>query len=57
MMTSISFKLLMVLTITKSRDSSVGIATRLRAGRPGFQGSIPGGGSEFFSPPPRPDRI
>jgi hypothetical protein len=26
----------------KSRDSSVGIATRLRAGRSGFQGSIRG---------------
>jgi hypothetical protein len=25
------------------RDSSVGIATRLRAGRLGFWGSIPGG--------------
>jgi hypothetical protein len=31
-----------------SRDSSVGIATRLWAGRSGFQVSIPGGGWEFF---------
>jgi hypothetical protein len=36
-------------------DNSVGIATRLRAGRSGFKGSIPGGGWEFFSSPPRPE--
>jgi hypothetical protein len=34
-------------------DSSVGIATTLRVGRPG---SIPSRGWEFFSSPPRPDR-
>jgi hypothetical protein len=33
----------------RSRDSSVGIATRLRAERLDDQGSIPGGGWEFFS--------
>jgi hypothetical protein len=32
----------------KSCDSSVGITSRLRAGRSGFYGSIPGGGWEFF---------
>jgi hypothetical protein len=31
-----------------SRDSSVGIATRLRAGQSGFWGSIPGGGLGIF---------
>jgi hypothetical protein len=41
----------------KSRDSSVGIATRLRAGRPDDRGSIPGGGWEFLSSPTRPDRL
>jgi hypothetical protein len=40
-----------------SRDSSVSIATRLRAGRSGFWGSIPGGGWEFFSSLPRPERL
>jgi len=29
----------------------------LRAGRSGFWGSIPGGGWEFFSSPPRPERL
>jgi hypothetical protein len=37
--------------------SSVGIATRLRAGRSGFYGSIPGGGCEFFPSPPCPERL
>jgi hypothetical protein len=41
----------------KNRDSSVGIATRLRAGQSGSQGSIAGGGWEFFSSPPRPERF
>jgi hypothetical protein len=41
----------------QSRDSSVGIATRLRAGRLDNRGSIPGGGWEFFSSTPRPDRL
>jgi hypothetical protein len=41
----------------KGRDSSVGIATRLRAGRSGFYDSIPGGGWEFFSSPPRLERL
>jgi hypothetical protein len=36
----------------KSRDSSVGIATRLRAGRSEFYGSITGGGWKFLSSPP-----
>jgi hypothetical protein len=45
------------ITAAESRDSSVGIATRLRAGRSGFQGSISGGGWEFFSSPPRPERL
>jgi hypothetical protein len=39
------------------RDSSVGIATRLLAGRSGFYGSIPGGGWEFFSSPSHPERL
>jgi hypothetical protein len=34
--------------IGKNHDSSVGVATRLRAGRSRFKGSIPGGGCEFF---------
>jgi hypothetical protein len=42
--------------MTKSRDSSVCIATRLRAGS-GFYGTIPGGDWEFFSSPPRPERF
>jgi hypothetical protein len=29
----------------------------LRSGRSGFQGSIPGGCWEFFSSPPRPERL
>jgi hypothetical protein len=41
----------------KSRDSSVGVATKLRAGRSGFYGSIPGGGREFFFSPPCPERL
>jgi hypothetical protein len=40
-----------------SRDSSVGIATRLQAGRSGDRGSIPGGSWEFFSSPPRRERL
>jgi hypothetical protein len=40
----------------KSRDSLVGIATKLRPGRSGFYGSIPGGGWEFFSSPSRQER-
>jgi hypothetical protein len=43
--------------LQKSRDSSVGIATRLGAGPLGFQGSIPGGGWEFFSSSQRPERL
>jgi hypothetical protein len=39
---------------TISRDSSVSIATRLQAGRPGFD---VGTGREVFSLPPRPDRL
>jgi hypothetical protein len=39
------------------RDSSVGIATRLRAGRSGFLGFISCGGWTFFSAPPRPLRL
>jgi hypothetical protein len=39
------------------REISVGIATRLRAGRSWFQGSIPGGGWENFSSPSRPERL
>jgi len=35
---------------TGSHNSSVSIVTRLR-------GSIPGRGQEFFSSPPRPDRL
>jgi len=31
--------------------------TRLRAGRSDGRGSIPCGGWEFFSSPPRPDRL
>jgi hypothetical protein len=41
--------------ILSSRDSSVGIETRLRVGRSGFYGSISSGGWEFFSSPPRLD--
>jgi hypothetical protein len=37
-----------------SRDSSVGIATGYGLDD---QGSIPGGGWEFFSSTPRPDRL
>jgi hypothetical protein len=41
----------MVLTVgslgVRSRDSSVGTATRLRAGRPRSQGSIPDRGKTF----------
>jgi hypothetical protein len=40
-----------------SRYSSVGIVTRLLAGRSRFWGSIPNGGWEFSSSPPRPDRF
>jgi hypothetical protein len=38
------------------RHGSVGIATRLRVGRPRSQGSIPGRGERFFCSPQRPDR-
>jgi hypothetical protein len=41
----------------KSRDNSVGIVTRLRAGRSGFKGSITGGGWDFFSSPLCPERL
>jgi hypothetical protein len=37
-----------------SRGSSVSIVTTLRAGRPGF---VPGRSRDFFSSPPRPDRL
>jgi hypothetical protein len=43
--------------IHESRDSSVSIATRLRAGRSGFYGSIPGVGWDFFSSLPCPERL
>jgi hypothetical protein len=43
--------------LIKSLDSSVGIATGLRAGRSVFGGSIPGGGWEFFSSPPLSERL
>jgi hypothetical protein len=33
------------------------VSAGLRAGRSGFQGSIPGGGWEFFPSPPRPERL
>jgi hypothetical protein len=36
---------------------SVGIRTRLRAGRLEFYGSISGGAWKFFSSPPRPERL
>jgi hypothetical protein len=39
------------------RIDSVSMATRLRAGRSGFWGSIPGMGCEFLSSPPCPDRF
>jgi hypothetical protein len=35
----------------RSRDSTVGIANRQRAGRPGSRDSIPGRGKKFFSSP------
>jgi hypothetical protein len=41
----------------RSRDSSVGLETRLRAGRPRSHGEIPGRGKRFFSPPQRTDRL
>jgi hypothetical protein len=43
--------------LTTSRDSSVGMATRIRAVRSGFYGSIPGRGWEFFSSSSRPERL
>jgi hypothetical protein len=43
--------------IFKSRDSSVGIATRLRAGWSGFWGSIPGGDWKFCFKPPHTGRF
>jgi hypothetical protein len=43
--------------LNKSRDSSVGVATGLRAERSGLYGSIPGSGWEFFSSPPRSVRL
>jgi hypothetical protein len=39
---------------TVSRDSSVGIMTRLPAGQPRSLGSIPGRGNRFVSSPLRP---
>jgi hypothetical protein len=42
---------------SKSQDSSVGIANRLRAGRPRNWGSMPGRYKIFFSSPQRPDRL
>jgi hypothetical protein len=38
-----------------SRDSSVGIVTRLQAGRPRDRSSVHGSGKRFFSSPQRPD--
>jgi hypothetical protein len=46
-----------VFRLSKSRDGSVGIVTRVRVERSGFSGSIPGGGWEFFSSPLRPERL
>jgi hypothetical protein len=43
--------------LVKSRDSSVGVATRLGAWRQNDRGSIPGGGWEFFSSTQGPDRL
>jgi hypothetical protein len=40
-----------------SRDSSVDIATGLRAGLSGFYGSILGGGWEFLSSPSCPEGL
>ena len=45
------------LIVDRSRDSSVDIATRLRAGRPRNRGSIPGKGKRFTSSPKHPDRL
>jgi hypothetical protein len=42
-----AFQLYRSCSLDKNRDSSVGITTRLRTGRSGFYGSIPGGGWEF----------
>jgi hypothetical protein len=42
---------------TESRGSSVGIATGYGLDDRGSRVSIPDGGWEFFSPPPRPDRF
>jgi hypothetical protein len=42
---------------TQSRDSSVGIATRLRAGRSDDLGSSPYGGWVYFSSTLCPDRL
>jgi hypothetical protein len=41
----------------RNRHSSVGIATRLRAGRTDDWSSNPGGGLKFFSLTPRSDRL
>jgi hypothetical protein len=49
--------LLLYLYYTWNHDSSVGIATRLWAGWSDDQGSIPGGGWEFFSSTPWPERF
>jgi hypothetical protein len=35
----------------------IAINAGLRAGRSGFSGTIPSGGWEFFSSPPRPERL
>jgi hypothetical protein len=57
---------LFLFNFSKSRDSSVGVVTRLRAGRSGFdswQGQLwdffdfRGGGWELLSSPPRPERF
>jgi hypothetical protein len=40
-----------------SRDSSVGIVTWLRTGRPSVRGSIPDTGNIFISSPKCPDRL
>jgi hypothetical protein len=52
----ILLELISLIILVKSRDSSVGVVTTLRAGRSGFWGSISGGGCEFFSSPPRLER-
>jgi hypothetical protein len=46
-----------LVTCNKSRDSSVGVVTRLRAWWSSFQSSIPGRGWEFLPSPPRLERL